>query len=228
VRWERVDRAEVPGGGVMDLFHDGRAFAIHVDGRRLMASDEYGSERALAELGCAPIADRAEARVLIGGLGMGFTLSEALARVGPEASVTVAELMPDVVRWNRGPLGEAAGRPLIDPRANVYAGDVADLVRRPPAPWDAILLDVDNGPTGLTRSTNEWLYGWEGLAAAHAALSAGGVLGVWSAWPDSGFARRLARAGFAVDEVEVRSRGKQGGQRHVVWIGTRGHAVRGG
>jgi spermidine synthase len=205
----------------MDLLRSGKEFAIHVDGRQLMSTREYGSEQALAEHGCAHLADRPQARVLIGGLGMGFTLAEALRRLGPEASVTVAELVPAVAAWNRGPLGEAAGRPLADPRASVYEGDVADLVRRPPAPWDAVLLDVDNGPDGLTRSTNDWLYAWQGLEAAHAAIAPGGVLGVWSAAPDRGFARRMGRAGFEVEEIPVRSRGKRGGQRHVVWIGTR-------
>jgi spermidine synthase len=135
--------------------------------------------------------------------------------------VTVAELVSAVVKWNRGVLGEAAGYPLLDPRAKVHEGDVAEVIRAAPNSWDAILLDVDNGPTGLTKSTNDWLYGHDGLEAAFFALRPGGILGVWSAAPDAGFTRRMERAGFDVVPEEVRSRGPRGGRRHVVWIGTR-------
>lgn len=218
-RWELVDRVAVPGSdSVMSLLRRDRELAILVDGRQLMSSLVHGSEDALAELGCDRIGDRPQARVLIGGLGMGFTLAAALGRLGPEAEVVVAELVPGVIAWNRGPIGPVAGHPVDDPRASVVAGDVADQIRGEPARWDAILLDVDNGPTGLTRPTNDWLYGWQGLAAAHAALRSAGVLAVWSAAPDRAFSRRVERAGFDVEVVEVRSRGKKGGHRHFVWI----------
>jgi spermidine synthase len=222
IRWERLDTCPVPdAAGVVELWQRGAELAIRVDGRQLMSTREHGSEEALAELACDRIARRPEARVLVGGLGMGFTLAAALSRVGPEARVVVAELVPAVVRWNRGPLAEAAGAPLSDPRASVHEGDVADLLRSPPAPWDAVLLDVDNGPRGLTRASNDWLYSWQGLSAAFEAIAPGGVLGVWSAAPDPGFTRRVGRAGFAVEAIEVRSRGRKGGHRHIVWIGTR-------
>lgn len=220
--WELLDSGPVPGtDAVMELLRRGPELVIRVDGRELMGSKVHGSEDALADLACDRIGERPEARVLIGGLGMGFTLAAALRRLGPEARVVVAELVPAVIEWNRGPLGEAAGHPLADPRAQVLEGDVGEAIRAEPGAWDAILLDVDNGPTGLTRSTNNWLYSWQGLDAAFEALRPGGVLGVWSAAPDRGFTRRVDRAGFDVVPVEVRARAERGGHLHVIWIGTR-------
>lgn len=220
-RWELVDRVTVPDtNSAMSLLRRGHELAILVDNRQLMSSLVHGSEDALAELACARVG-RADARVLVGGLGMGFTLAAALRCVGPDGRVVVAELVPGVVTWNRGPIGPVAGHPLDDPRASVFDGDVADAIRAGPASWDAILLDVDNGPTGLTRATNSWLYGWHGLEACHAALRPGGALAVWSAAPDRAFTRRLERAGFDVEPVEVRSRGAKGGHKHVVWIAAR-------
>jgi spermidine synthase len=204
----------------MQLMRRGRELAILVDGRQLMSSLVHGSEDALADLACDRLR-RPDARILVGGLGMGFTLAAALRRLGPEGRVTVAELVPAVVGWNRGPLGAVAGYPLADARAAIAEGDVADVVRSEAGAWDAILLDVDNGPIALTRSTNAWLYTWQGLDAAHRALRPGGVLGVWSAAPDRGFTRRVDRAGFEVEALEVRSRGARGGHRHVVWVGVR-------
>jgi spermidine synthase len=221
-RWELLDRVPVPeSDSVMSLLRRANEFAILVDGRQLMSSLVHGSEDALAELACARLPARDEARVLIGGLGMGFTLAAALRCLGPEASVVVAELVPGTIRWNRGPIGHVAGNPLDDPRATVVEEDVAARIRGAEASWDAILLDVDNGPAALSRASNAWLYAWQGLEAAHRALRPGGVLAVWSAAPDRGFTRRVQRAGFAVEEVEVRSRGSKGGHRHVVWIGVR-------
>jgi spermidine synthase len=204
----------------MALMRRGHELVIRVDGRELMCSAVHASEDALADLACARIADRRKPRILIGGLGMGYTLAAALRGIGPGGRAVVAELVPAVIRWNRGPLAEVAGSPLADPRARVHEGDVADLLRRPGAPWDAILLDVDNGPAGLTRSTNDWLYSPAGLDAAHAALSAGGILGVWSAFPDAAFTRRMRRAEFDVEVIEERARGAKGGRRHFIWIGT--------
>ncbi len=214
----------MPGSNsFMQLLRRGREHVIRVDGRELMSNRVHGSEDALAELACDRLIenrrDLRNARVLIGGLGIGFTLAAALARVGAEASVTVAELVPKVIEWNRGALGEAAGHPILDPRTVVYGGDVTDLINRPPRPWDAVLLDVDNGPVGLTRSTNNRLYTYEGLSVAVAALSPGGVLAVWSAAPDEGFTRRLVKVGFDnVRPFRVRARGKKGGMVHVIWI----------
>ncbi len=205
----------------MDLMRRGEEWVICVDGRELMSDQMHSSEDALADLATARIGDRPEARILVGGLGMGFTLAAALKGVGPEAQVIVAELVPAVVRWNRTLTGKMAGFPLSDPRAGVHAGDVADAIRGPAASWDAILLDVDNGPNGLTRETNNWLYSWQGLDQAWTALRPGGILAVWSAFDDRAFTRRVERAGFEVECVGVRSRGKQGGHRHYVWVGVR-------
>lgn len=223
IKWEVVDSASVPDtGGFMCLMRRGNELVIHVDGRELMSTRMHGSEDALANLACDHLKKRdgepPDARILIGGMGIGFTLAAALLRVGPEAQVVVAELVPAVIAWNRGVLGAAAGYPINDPRTSMYGGDVADLIRNPPEPWDAILLDVDNGPHGLTRQSNDWLYTWQGLEAAFAALKPDGVLGVWSAGPDTGFTRRIERAGFTVKPIEVRARGVKGGRRHVVWI----------
>ena len=222
--WKQLDSALVPGSQSTMSLHqrgEGKEYSIWVDGRQLMDNRAYGSEEALADLVCDSMDDCSTARILIGGLGMGFTLGAALRRVGPGAQVIVAELVPAVVRWNRGPAGEASGYPLADDRAEVFDGDVADAFRDQRETWDAILLDVDNGPTGLTRSTNNWLYTWEGLEAAHRALRPKGILGVWSAADDRGFTRRIARAGFAAETTTIRARGNKGGRRHIVWIATR-------
>lgn len=220
--WRLIDRAQVPNQpDVMELVQRGEEFVLRVGGRELMSSRMHGSEDALADLACDQLAAAPKARILIGGLGMGFTLAATLRRVGPLASVVVAEFVPSVVAWNRGVLGELARFPLEDPRVSVHEGDVAELIRAEPSAWDAILLDVDNGPTGMTQSANDWLYGVQGLAAAFRALRAGGVLGVWSAGADAAFTRRMTRAGFDVATKDVRSRGARGGRRHVVWLGVR-------
>jgi spermidine synthase len=158
--------------------------------------------------------------VLIGGLGMGFTLAAALETLGSAAEVVVAELVAEVVDWNRALIGAPAGHPLADPRSTVYVGDVADLIRQTAAGFDAILLDVDNGPEALVRKENDWLYSGEGLRAARRALRPGGVLAVWSASPDRGFNKRLQQAGFHVDERLVRPHRPGKGPRHVLWIAT--------
>jgi spermidine synthase len=225
-QWELIDSAPVPDSdSYMRLMRRGDELVIRVDGRELMSNRMHGSEDALANLACDQLENRNQnistARILIGGMGIGFTLAAALKRLGPEARVVVAELVPAVVEWNRGILGEPAGHPVKDPRASVHTGDVADLIRTPPKPWDAILLDVDNGPAGLTRSSNDWLYGHKGLNAAFKALQPGGVLGVWSAAPDNAFTRRVERAGFRANPIKVRSRGDRGGRRHIIWICTR-------
>ncbi len=220
--WETLDTAPAPGGGELVLARRGEEYAIRVGGHVLMTSRTHGSEEALAEHGCAPLANRARPRVLVGGLGMGYTVRAALDRLGPRASVTVAELVPAVVRWNRGVLAPLAGRPLEDSRVTVVEGDVGAVLREAAsAPFEAILLDVDNGPAALTRPDNARLYGATGLTLAREALSPGGQLLVWSAAPDARFARRLGEAGLESRVVEVPARGRSGGTRHVLFLGKR-------
>jgi spermidine synthase len=220
--WILLDSAQVPGnGGELRLYQRGDEFSIMVVGQgELMNSRVHGSEDALAELGCARLVDCAEPRLLIGGLGMGFTLAAALRYVGEQAQVMVAELVPAVIEWNRGPLGKHAGYPLEDPRVTVRGGDVARILRSGQQTFDAILLDVDNGPEGLTRKQNDWLCSADGLNAAYAALRLQGVLAVWSAGPARDFLQRLQKAGFEVEEVRVRAHGSKGA-RHVIWFARR-------
>lgn len=220
--WVLLDSAPIPGnGGELRLYQRGDEFSIKIAGRgELMSSRVHGSEIALAEQTCARLADIAQPRLLIGGLGMGFTLAAALRQVGAQARVEVAELVPGVVAWNRGVLGEPAGRPLLDSRVRVHEGDIAKRLKSAQQEYDAILLDVDNGPEGLTRKENDWLYGMDGLNAAYAALRPQGVLAVWSAGPDPDFLQRLRKVGFEVDEVRVRAHGTKGA-RHVIWFARR-------
>jgi spermidine synthase len=221
IPWRQLGSTALPGEQLpMVLYQRDTEFVIRVGAVALMSSAAHGSEEALAELACARVAERDGARVLVGGLGMGFTLAAALARLGPSARVEVAELVPAVVVWNRGPLAHLAGRPLEDARVSVVEGDVADRVRGARAAFDAILLDVDNGPDAFTVEANRWLYSAAGLAALYAALRPGGVLGVWSVAPDHEFTRRLGQAGFAVEEHVVRARRGKGG-RHVLWLAER-------
>lgn len=223
VPWELLACAPVPGGGgALRLYRRGGEFSIRVAGCELMNSCLHGSEEALAELACAKIAGRPRPRLLVGGLGMGFTLKAALRHLGPAARVVVAELVPAVVAWNRGPLADLAGCPLEDRRVAVCETDVGRVLQAATGGFDAILLDVDNGPDGLTRRDNTRLYAAAGLAAAYNALRPAGVLGVWSIAPDPAFACRLRQAGFAVEEVRVRARGGRRGGRHTVWIAVRG------
>lgn len=222
VPWKLLDRTEVPGGGgELTLHQRGAEFSIRIDGLELMNSRVYAKEDALSQIGCARIKERKKARVLIGGLGMGYALATALGGVRDDAEVVVAELVPSVIEWNRTLLGELAGHPLRDPRVTLRQEDVARVLREPSAAYDAILLDVDNGPEGLTRRANDWLYTPAGLAAARSALRANGVLGVWSARPDPAFARRMRAARFTVDEIVVTSRGARKGAQHVLWLGAR-------
>jgi spermidine synthase len=203
--WVLLDSAQVPGnGGELEL----------------MNSRVHGSEDALAEQTCARLTDCKKPRLLIGGLGMGFTLAAALEHLDEQAQVDVAELVPAVVEWNRGPLGEHAGNPLQDARVSVREVDVASLLVTGQQVYDAILLDVDNGPEGLTRKENDWLYSVSGLNEAYAALRPQGVLAVWSAGPAEDFLQRLRKVGFEVDEVRVRAH-RSKGARHVIWFARR-------
>jgi len=219
--WTLLGEALIPGTDRFLVLYQGKDdFSIKIaGGHELMNSRKHGSEDALGRLPCQWSRHAAAARVLIGGLGMGFTLAAALKSVGPQAQVTVAELIPEVVEWNRGPLGECSGRPLDDPRTRVYVGDVAKLLRRRRASFDIIALDVDNGPEGLTISSNNWLYSDAGIAAAQDALSPGGIAAYWSAGPDQGFHDRLRRCGFLVEETTVHAHGNKGA-RHTIWLAT--------
>ena len=214
-----LDTAPIPGdGGELGLYQHGEDFVIKVPGGQdLMSTRTYGSAEALAEIPCVEVAGRERTRVLIGGLGVGFTLAAALRHLGPNAEVVVAELVPGVVEWNRGPLGEPSGHPLRDERVTVHEVDVAVLLRGEAKSFDAIMLDVDNGPEGLTHKQNDWLYSKAGLSASYKALRPQGLLAVWSAGTDRSFTKRLTRAGFEVKEVPVRAHlGK--GARHLIWV----------
>lgn len=220
-RHQLLDTASIPdNGGELRLYQAGDDFVIKIAGGiggDLMSTRQHGSEDALAEIACKKIAQRPQPRVLIGGLGMGFTLASALRHLGATAEVVVAELVPAVVAWNRGVVGQKAGHPLQDPRARVHEGDVAVLLKAAKQSYDAILLDVDTGPAGLSRKDNDWLYSQEGLACCRQALRPKGVLGVWSAGPDRKFTERLKKAGFRVEELQVHAHGKKG-TRHTLWM----------
>ena len=217
---ELVDRAPVPGGAEeLRLVRRADEYSIMLGATELMNSRLSGSEEELAGIACARIAGRGRPRMLIGGLGMGFTLRAALEALPDDAEVTVAELVPAVVRWARGPLAHLFGTSLDDPRVTVLTQDVAEPIGR--GGWDAILLDVDNGPDALSVPGNRRLYGAAGLGAMRQKLRSGGVLAVWSSAPDAAFTRRLRQAGFAVEEVAARARGGRRGARHILWIATR-------
>lgn len=221
VPWSPVETAPIPGDqGTMRLLRRGDEFSIVVGTAELMNNWHRGSEQALGVLGCARLRDRPEPRVLIGGLGMGFTLRAALDTLGPSARVIVAELVPAVVAWARGPLAHLFAGCLDDPRVELRVEDVGRSIQSGPAQYDAILMDVDNGPEGLTRRANDGLYDAAGLKRARFALRPEGILAVWSGSPDRRFKARLKRIGFTVDEQRVHSHG-QSGRRHVLWLATR-------
>jgi spermidine synthase len=218
---ELLATATAPDGEELRLMRRGDDFIIVLDRNELMNSRMSGSEEALATMAVARLQGRAAPHFLIGGYGMGFTLRAALAAVGPRARLTVAELVPDIIAWARGPMAGLAAGCLDDSRVTVVEADVADLIAAGRARYDAILLDVDNGPDGLVRQANDRLYTPAGLAAAKVALKPGGVLAVWSAAKDARFASRLGKAGFAVDEVQVRARSNGKGAKHTIWFAVR-------
>ncbi|KQV33304.1 MULTISPECIES: MnmC family methyltransferase [unclassified Rhizobium] len=220
--WTQLDTATMPdGGGELRLKQRGSEFSIMLGTIELMNSRLSGSEEHLARLSFERIKSHPKPHLLIGGLGMGFTLRAALAIVGDDARVTVGELVPAVVDWARGPMAEVFQGCLDDPRTDIALGDVGLLIGNAKARYDAILLDVDNGPEGLTRRKNDDLYSVAGLRAAKAALKPNGVLSVWSSAPDAGFTRRLKEAGFAVEELKVRASTKGSGARHIIWMATK-------
>ena len=217
--WELLGQTRTPDGDDMTLMRRNGEYVILANGRTLMSSRMHGSEEALAALACRRVRTLKEPCVLVGGLGMGFTLRATLDLLPPAATVVVAELLPAVVAWNRGPLGPLAEHPLKDRRVRVEVGDVAAMLRSGPARFDAVLLDVDNGPDAFTASNNAGLYSDRGLAGIRAALRIGGVLAVWSAWEDRHFEQRLRHGAFTVEVARVRGRLKKGGPRHTLFLG---------
>lgn len=219
IPWTLIETAPVPDGeDELRLYRRGSEFSIRINTYELMNSRIHGSEEMLAELACERLAGRTGVRILIGGLGMGFTAAEALKWIGPDGRVRVAEIVPAVVAWNRGPLADLADRPLEDPRIDVRETDIARILNKEKKAYDAILLDVDNGPAGLTRKGNHGLYTPSGLKAAYNTLRPKGVLAVWSADPDPEFTRRLTRAGFKARAHRVRARSGGKGSHHTIWI----------
>lgn len=219
IPWEDLDRARAPGGGELTLHQRGDEYCIRVDNVELMSSKLFGSEQRLAEIAYEVLGQRAGLRVLVGGLGMGFTLRAALDGLPPEGAVTVAEISPAVVGWNRKILAPLADFPLEDPRVTVAVDDVARVIAR--KKWDAILLDVDNGPAGMTRDANDELYDVDGLELIRNSLNPGGVLLVWSVGPDKRFEERMRKAGYRCKAIEVPARQgkKKGGGMHTIFMG---------
>jgi spermidine synthase len=222
IPWETVDRVRAPDGAELVLARRGEEWAVRAAGHVLMTSCAHGSEDALAAEALARVSTPRD--VLVGGLGLGFTLRAALDRLPAGARVVVAELVPALVAWNRGPVAHLAGRPLDDPRVGVELGDVLERIAGAAGAFDAILLDVDNGPAALAHPENERLYGEAGVRACHRALRPGGALAVWSATHDARYLARLERAGFAAEAVVVPARGAAGGVRHAVFVGVRPRA----
>jgi spermidine synthase len=209
---------EVSGGKTLSLFQRGKDFMIVIDRDELMTTRMSGSEEALAEMTIERLGARAAPHILIGGYGMGFTLRAALAKLGPQARVAIVELVPAIIEWARGPMAALTAGGLDDPRTNLIVGDVAEEIRSATGQYDAILLDVDNGPDGLTQTANDRIYSVAGLRAAKTALKPDGILAIWSAAPDAAFKRRLGESGFYVDEVTVRARSNGKGPRFVIWF----------
>ena len=222
IPWLQLDTARVPGADVqLRLMQRGAEFSMRLGQNELMSSRLSGSEEALATLACRRIEAVKSPHLLIGGLGMGFTLRAALAVLGSDARIMVAELVPAVIAWARGPMADIFGDSLDDPRASIREADVVDVIRSHDSAFDAILLDVDNGPEGLIRKANDALYDLKGLNAIRGALRPGGVLAVWSSGPNPLFSKRLRAAGFDVNEVAVRATTKRTGSRHVIWFATK-------
>ena len=223
IPWEELDRVQVPGTDEdIVLRKRDTEFSIRTAGTELMNSRLHGSEDALAELACSRLEADNEWQILVGGLGMGFTLAATLKHSGPNTRITVVELIPEVVRWNVEHLGHlTGGNVLADSRVSVYEEDVLKTIREKSSAWDVILLDVDNGPEGLTRKGNDRLYGVAGLKSAFSALRPGGVLAVWSYGPDQTFTNRLNKCRFKTEVVTVRAHKSGKGARHTIWLATK-------
>jgi len=217
--WVELGRAKVPGGGEFRLMQRGQEFTIFAGTIGLMSSRQSGSEEAMAKIAAERVGARPKVKVLIGGLGMGFTLRRTLADFGPDAQITVAELVPEIAgAWARGPLAEVHGPGIDDPRILLVVDDVGAVMARDT--YDAILLDVDNGPEGLSRPGNDALYSHAGISRAKSALKPGGMLAVWSVAPDPHFTKRLQQSGMKVEELKARAHGGRGA-RHVIWVATK-------
>ncbi|WP_421847267.1 spermidine synthase [Novosphingobium sp.] len=220
IQRELLGTAYVPGGTELKLYRHDRDFMIVMGQNELMSSRMSGSEVALATETIKRLKDRPAPTLLIGGYGMGFTLRAALEVLGPKAELVVAELVPEVIDWARGPMAQIAAGCLDDRRVRLIMGDVGSVIDGAHGDYDAILLDVDNGPDGVVREGNGALYGASGLRAARRALAPGGVLAVWSAGPDPAFSRRLEKNGFAVEEIRVAARTNGKGPKHTIWFAT--------
>jgi spermidine synthase len=216
--WEALGDSSTPDGTDIQLRRRDGEYLILANGKPLMSSRLHGSEEALARLGCIRVRQVEQPRVLVGGLGMGFTLRAVLDVLPASAVVTVAELVPAVIEWNRGPLGALAGNPMRDPRVRIQAIDVGFTLRANPGRFDVVLLDTDNGPAAFTSADNAGLYDNAGVAAAFEALRPGGTLAVWSAWEDRKFEQRLRFYGFLVEVERVRARLHKGGPRHTIFV----------
>jgi spermidine synthase len=221
IQRELVDTAWIPDGGKLELFRHDQDFMIVLGHNELMSSRKWGSEEALATMAYDRIKGSRTQHVLIGGYGMGFTLRAALKVLPKNARVTVVELVPEIIEWARGPMAHLTGDHLEDPRVTLVMGDVAHVIAEGHGDYDAILLDVDNGPDGLVREDNNVIYSKLGLRAAKRALTPDGVLAIWSAGADPVFARRLEKAGLAVDEVKVHARSNGKGAKHVIWFSSK-------
>jgi spermidine synthase len=222
IPWLQIDTSRVPGADIeLRLMRRGEEFSMMLGQNELMNSRLSGSEEALATLTCKKIEAVKRPHLLVGGLGMGFTLRAALAVLGREARITVAELVPAVIAWARGPMAELFGDSLTDPRASILEADVVDVIKSSPSAFDAILLDVDNGPEALIRKANDALYDSNGLQAIRRALRPGGMLAVWSSGPNIAFTKRLRAADFDVNEVGVRATTKRSGAHHLIWFATK-------
>ena len=218
---ELIGEAEVPGGPPLRLFRRGSDFMIVLERNELMSTRMHGSEVALGTMACDRLAGHKAPHLLIGGYGMGYTLRAVLGQLGPGAHVTLVELVPGIIDWARGPMAAVTAGCLDDPRVKLTMGDVGASMAHSNAQYDAILLDVDNGPEGLTRAANDGLYSPQGLANAKQALRPGGILAVWSAAPDTAFGRQLERGGFSVETVKVRARETGKGATHIIWFATK-------
>jgi spermidine synthase len=224
IPWVLLDKVAVAGGDELRLMRRGEEFSIFSGPTPLMNSRMSGSEQALADLASARVGGRAKCHVLIGGYGMGFTLRAALAGLRADARVTVVELVPAVIKWARGPMADMSAGCLDDPRVVIREEDVRNTIAAGTSRFDAILLDVDNGPDGLTQAKNDRLYTLNGLHAARRALRSGGVLAVWSAAPSPKFTRRLQSAGFVVEEIKTRANSNGKGPKHYIWLATAGRS----